>query len=235
MSPDPKTLITIITFSLLFVGEHLLPFFSYQKPLYKQVGFNLGLGLVNTLLSAITIGIAYTWIFDNPSSVTLIATNWPLLVQFLISFTFLELYIYSWHRANHEIPFLWGFHKLHHTDTTLNSSSAFRFHTIEVLLSQIPRMGLVWLVGIPFQMFVIYEMIFTVQNIIQHSNINLPYKIDTALSSVVITPNLHRLHHSDYVTETNSNYATVLSIWDKLFGTLRKRTSYKTIRFGIQE
>lgn len=231
---DTKSLVTVGIITLMLFLENILPFFGFKTSLVKRISFNFVIGGINTIIAALTTGVWMTYVLNNPWSNYLlqnIDANWLLYVA---SFLVLDFYIYLWHRfIMHSTSVGWALHKFHHEDITMNSSSAFRFHPLEVFISQIPRIGVVWLFGIPLQLFVLYELIFLVQNVIQHSNIGLPLKLDQLLSKFIITPNLHKVHHSTNSEETNSNYATILSIWDKLMKSRVYRGDFKDFKLGI--
>jgi len=194
---------------------------------------NYSVGLFNTLIASFSTGIWMFWVLGNPYSGNLLGVISSEILQWILGFLILDLYIFSWHRWLMHTRIGWWVHKFHHQDLTLNSSSAFRFHPVEVFLSQLPRIGLVWIFGISLEIFIVYEIIFLVLNVIQHSNIRLPDWIDRVLSKIVITPNLHKVHHSNIVKETNSNYGTVLSLWDGLLGSRIYRKDVEKIKFGF--
>ena len=177
---------------------------------------NYGLLLVNTVLSA-TIVIPLT-IFAAD-----VLPNWrsswqvPLALELLVDIVVLDLFMYCWHRINHEIPLLWRFHKVHHLDETLDSSSAVRFHFIEVLLSALLRAAVMVALDINFLSIVVFELVFAISVIYQHSNTEFSNKAEKLLALVVITPKLHWTHHHQSLPYTNSNYGSVLSIWDRVF------------------
>jgi sterol desaturase/sphingolipid hydroxylase (fatty acid hydroxylase superfamily) len=117
------------------------------------------------------------------------------------------------------IPFLWRFHEVHHLDRFLDTTSALRFHFGEVLLSALARAGVILLLGFPFVSMVVFEVLVLAAAIFHHSNLRLPAGLERALSRVVITPSIHWVHHHARRIDTDSNYGTVFSFWDPLFGT----------------
>ena len=140
--------------------------------------------------------------------------GWPgLLLDLLI----LDCWIYWWHRANHEWPFLWRFHEVHHLDEFLDASSALRFHFGEVLLSSLVRAGVILLLGVPLLSVVVFETLLALSAMFHHSNIRLPPRLEHALSRVIVTPSIHWVHHHAIRRDTDSNYAALLSVWDRLF------------------
>jgi sterol desaturase/sphingolipid hydroxylase (fatty acid hydroxylase superfamily) len=129
----------------------------------------------------------------------------------------LDLWIYWWHRANHEWPILWRFHEVHHRDTFLDATSAVRFHFGEVVIAASVRGVVIFLLAIPLGSVLVFETLVLLATIFHHSNWRLPPALEQRLSRVIITPSLHWVHHHRRQSDTNSIYGTVLSAWDRLF------------------
>jgi sterol desaturase/sphingolipid hydroxylase (fatty acid hydroxylase superfamily) len=145
----------------------------------------------------------------------------------------MDLAFYYWHLANHKVPVLWRFHNVHHIDPDLDVSTSFRFHFGEIALSAIFRIIQISIIGITPAAFLIYEICFTVNTIFQHSNIKLPIKFERILNKIIVTPRMHAIHHSQYRTETDSNYSTVFSWWDRLHKSIRLNIPHKDIVIGV--
>ena len=154
--------------------------------------------------------------------------GWPGLALDILLLDFL---IYWWHLANHRVPILWRFHEIHHLDRFLDSTSALRFHFGEVLLSALARAAMVIVLDIPFSSVVVFEVLLAIGTIFHHSNLRLPPRLERALSLVVITPSIHWVHHHAIQADTDSNYGTLFSFWDRLFGSrsATRRTPEMTI------
>lgn len=132
----------------------------------------------------------------------------------------------SWatHFLNHKVPFLWAIHRVHHTDTRLDVSTTVRFHPLEfVFTTPITLAGIV-LIGVPPVALLIYEIMDAAVTVFSHSNVQVPRWIDRPLRLVIVTPDVHRVHHSSLQAETDSNYGAVLTIWDRLLGTYRRKS-----------
>ena len=143
----------------------------------------------------------------------------PSGVELFITVVFLDLMIYIQHVVVHMIPFFWHFHIVHHSDLDLDVSSGLRFHPIEILGSMLFKIGLILALGpTPFAVLV-FEAVLNGMAMFSHSNITLPLWLDRALRHVIVTPDMHRIHHSVLVNETNSNYGFNLSVWDRMLGT----------------
>jgi sterol desaturase/sphingolipid hydroxylase (fatty acid hydroxylase superfamily) len=157
--------------------------------------------------------------------------GWPALIVDLL---ILDLWIYVWHRINHVLPILWRFHQVHHLDETLDTSSGLRFHVGEVILSSIVRAALIFALAVPLQTVVIFETMIAIAALFHHSNLSLPTFIERPLSKLIVTPSLHWIHHHAIREDTDSNYSTVLSIWDVLFRTRSKTLRTADLPIGVE-
>ncbi len=221
--------------TLVFWLESVFPLFqdSEHRHRLRHAGRNLALALINGLVLAL--------IFSSLTLKTIEASSWGLLdrldwnpaAEFMIAFLLFDCWMYVWHRANHRIPFLWRFHRVHHSDMALDSTSALRFHTGEIIYSSLIRLVIVPLIGMSWQHLMIYEICLQPVIIFHHSNIALPEKIDRILRAVIVTPNMHRVHHSQIRDETDSNYSSIFSWWDRLAVSFRKRQDTRTIQYGL--
>jgi sterol desaturase/sphingolipid hydroxylase (fatty acid hydroxylase superfamily) len=155
--------------------------------------------------------------------------------HFVAALLALDFWTYWWHRANHEIPFLWRFHRMHHSDPAMDVTTATRFHTGELAMSSALRLALIPLIGIPLGALTLYEFVLITSTQFHHSNIGLPPAVDRAIRAVIVSPSMHKVHHSVEVAETNSNYTSLFSVWDRLFRTFRLRKDDHAIEFGVRE
>jgi sterol desaturase/sphingolipid hydroxylase (fatty acid hydroxylase superfamily) len=145
----------------------------------------------------------------------------------------LDLVSYSWHRANHRLPFLWRFHQVHHSDPTFTVSTGIRFHPGELLLSLPVRLAAVAMVGASPQAVVFFEIVFTIANLVEHGDIDLPLRFERLMGRVFITPALHRRHHTKSGPDRDTNFGTILATWDRLFGTRADNDSATAIETGL--
>jgi sterol desaturase/sphingolipid hydroxylase (fatty acid hydroxylase superfamily) len=230
--------LTAILGSLFIFGflENLFPFFHYKLGFFNRISTNFSLGLLNAIATSLTTTLLLTWVWTQTAGIGLlkVSIQQPLAVG-ILSFLLLDLYMYAWHRLMHTLSIAWRFHRVHHTERNMNISTAYRFHAVEVLCSQLPKIFLIGLLGITPQILFVYELIFTVSLVFHHSNWALPLNVDRFLTNFIVTPNYHRIHHSQIVKETNSNYASLLSIWDKLFHSFRDHSYPQAIKIGLQE
>jgi sterol desaturase/sphingolipid hydroxylase (fatty acid hydroxylase superfamily) len=145
----------------------------------------------------------------------------------------------SWgtHYLNHKVPFLWAIHRVHHADTRLDVSTTVRFHPLEFVFTTPLALAGVVAIGVPPLALLVYEVMDASVTVFSHANVRLPWWIDRPLSLFIVTPDVHRVHHSSYQPETDSNYGAVLTIWDRLLGTYRRKAAddLATQENGLEE
>jgi sterol desaturase/sphingolipid hydroxylase (fatty acid hydroxylase superfamily) len=142
--------------------------------------------------------------------------------------------IYWWHRANHEWRFLWRFHGVHHLDRFLDSTTALRFHFGEVLLSALARAAVILLIGFPLSSIVAFETLVGMATIFHHSDLRLAPRLEAALARLVITPSIHWVHHRRRRADTDSNYGTIFSFWDRLFASVSPTRREPLMAIGVE-
>ncbi len=185
---------------------------------------NLGIVVLNTVLARIVFPLA-------PVAVALVVAErgWGLLplldmpdwAVIAAAVVFLDFAIYLQHVMVHAVPVLWRLHRMHHADLDFDVTTGARFHPIEIILSLAIKMAVIVLIGAPAVAVVIFEVVLNATAMFNHSNVNLPLGLDRVLRLVVVTPDMHRVHHSELPFETNSNFGFNLPWWDRLFGTYR--------------
>jgi len=163
--------------------------------------------------------------------------GWPFWLEILIAIIVLDLAIYAQHVVFHKIPVLWRLHQVHHADVDFDVSTALRFHPVEIALSMLIKIALVLALGIPAIAVVLFEIILNGCAMFNHSNINLPSWLDRIVRRVIVTPDMHRVHHSVIRRETNSNFGFNLAIWDRVFGTYRAQpeAGHDAMTIGLPE
>ena len=231
---------------LLFMWESVHPFYAYFSGSFKTRGKhalrNLVIGALNGLMvSLLFVGLwlaASIWAEENRFGfMHWIHDAWgiPLWAHALGAILLLDFWTYAWHRINHEIPFFWRFHSVHHSDNKMDVTTASRFHLGEIFFSSFFRIPLIALFGVYLWELVLYEVImFTVVQF-HHANVGLPEKYDRILRAVIVTPNMHRVHHSRWQPETDSNYSSLFSFWDRMARTFRLNPKPESIRLGLDE
>ncbi|AFZ00883.1 sterol desaturase family protein [Calothrix sp. PCC 6303] len=228
--------LTLIISILLFISlENTFPFFKFRSSFSQRTYPNLLLAIINITLSNFSLVVLLNWIWQQNSWYGLL--NWIQLpwVAAVISFLVLDLYMYWWHRLIHIFPLGWRFHQVHHVEMSMNTSTAYKFHPIEVLMSGLPKLLLIWFLGIKPNYLLFYEVILSVGLIFHHSNWSIPWKLDKYLSYLIVTPNYHRLHHSQSIKDSQSNYASFFTIWDRVFKSYRYPRYPEKIQLGLFE
>jgi sterol desaturase/sphingolipid hydroxylase (fatty acid hydroxylase superfamily) len=149
----------------------------------------------------------------------------------------LDLAIYLQHVLFHAVPVLWRFHRMHHADLEFDVTTGVRFHPIEILLSMAIKLAVVLALGTPALAVLAFEILLNATSLFNHGNVALPARLDRALRWVMVTPDMHRVHHSIIARETNSNYGFNLSWWDRLFGTYRAQpeAGHLAMTIGIEQ
>ena len=232
---------TVLLFLLLW-WETLTPFlplFQDGARTRTRHGLrNMGIALLNSGMTALLfVGIWATtanWAAHNGFGLL----NWTgasPLWHALAAVLALDFWTYWWHRLNHRLPFLWRFHRAHHSDSQMDVTTASRFHIGEILFSNCLRVPLILLLGIHLWEVVLYEMALLAVIQFHHANIGLPQRVDQLLRCFIVTPAMHKVHHSRWQPETDSNYSSVLSVWDRIFRSFRLRHDPSTIQFGLDE
>ncbi|PIP91388.1 MAG: sterol desaturase [Bdellovibrionales bacterium CG12_big_fil_rev_8_21_14_0_65_38_15] len=158
-------------------------------------------------------------------------------LKIILAVIYLDLCIYWQHVVFHKIPFLWRFHRMHHTDLDFDVTTASRFHPIEMLLSLIIKFVVIALIGAPAFAVFCFEVILNTSSMFNHSNIAIPTSIDRFLRRFIVTPDMHRIHHSIYSSETNSNYGFFLSWWDYIFHSYKQspKDNHLKMRIGLKK
>ncbi|HEY3487662.1 MAG TPA: sterol desaturase family protein [Gammaproteobacteria bacterium] len=161
----------------------------------------------------------------------------PPYLSWFCGLLILDCLIYWQHRLMHRIPLLWRLHKVHHTDIDLDLSTGIRFHPLEVLLSMLLKTGFILLFGIPAAAVLLFEILLNGFSLYTHSNLALPARLEPWLRRLLVTPDMHRIHHSLDRRETDSNFSFHLSVWDRLFGsyTVAPKLDSGSMPLGLAE
>lgn len=237
---EPKTIVAAVTLVALWLAEHRFPFFVESLPnrreRFRHDAKNLGIGIMNSILSIALLGTLLAVVEVSSEQWGLL--RWlamPAIATTIAALLILDLWMYVWHRLNHAIPLLWRFHRMHHSDPAMDASTGVRFHTGEIMMSGLARAALLPIIGLSLWQMALYESILLPVVLFHHSNVRLPRWLDYGLTVCVVTPAMHRVHHSRWRPETNSNFASVLPIWDRLFRSFRLRDDARTIHLGLAE
>lgn len=230
-APSAKGLVIALTFALFFGLERAFPVARWLGGASRIVrnlalaGFNfIASPLIVIPLSAYAASHGLQW---HP-------VWWSGWLGLGLDLLLLDLWIYWWHRANHLMPFLWRFHEVHHLDEMLDTTTALRFHFGEVVLSSVVRAAVIFVLALPLSSVVAFETLVLVSALFHHSNVRLPAKFEQALSWLVVTPSIHWVHHHALRRDTDANYATVLSVWDRVFGSRSAHTRNADMKIGVE-
>lgn len=219
-------------------GEAIAPRQSRSQSRWRRWPNNLLIAALNAAavrflfpVSAVVAALAAKergWGFLN----TVMLPNW---VDVLIAIVALDVVIYFQHRMFHAVPLLWRLHRMHHADLDLDVTTGARFHPLEILLSMAIKVAVVTILGAPADAVVLFEILLNATSMFNHANLRLPATIDPALRWLIVTPDVHRVHHSIIPTETDSNFGFSLSCWDRLFGTYRAEPAggYEKMTIGL--
>ena len=163
--------------------------------------------------------------------------HWPRSLEIIFCLVLLDLAIYWQHRFFHMFPWLWRMHRVHHSDLDFDASLGVRFHPFEIVLSKAYKLGLIVLLGPSVIAVILYECLLLGFSLMTHANIRLPLKLDKLLRLFFVTPDFHRVHHSVYREETDSNYGNILSVWDHIFASYRAqpRDGHQTMQIGLAQ
>ncbi|GAA0487444.1 sterol desaturase family protein [Parasphingorhabdus litoris] len=183
---------------------------------------NISLVIVDTLALRLIMPILAVGMADYAAGRgwgMLALVDLPLWIEIIIAFLLLDMLIYAQHIAFHKIPFLWRFHKVHHADRDLDVTSGARFHPVEAVISMAYKLLCITLIGPAAFAVFLFEVVLNAASMFNHANVRLPLGLDRAVRLFIVTPDMHRVHHSVIERETNSNYSFFLTLWDRMFGT----------------
>ncbi len=218
----------VAIFAILAAVERLRPRRALTSARTRRWTTNLAIvgidGVVTKGMAILAVPIAATAaaFYATSTGVGLFnSTDWPTWAEAAISIVALDFAIWLQHVATHKIPVLWRLHQVHHADTDIDVTTGIRFHPIEIALSVIWKVLWVLALGAPVVAVVLFEVILNAGAMFSHANITLPQKVDLALRTLIVTPDMHRVHHSVLRHEHDSNFGFNLSVWDRLFRTYR--------------
>ena len=220
-----RFLIFISVFVLMLILESFISRHPTVDSKPRRLGIHLGLSGLNILLLKLLFGAAAVGaaeVAEGRDWGLLNFLDWPRTIEFLLAVVILDFAIYLQHVIVHKVPLFWRFHVVHHSDLDLDASSGLRFHPIEILVSMLYKIGIICLLGPVPMAVLIFEAVLNGMALFSHSNIKLPDKMDRLCRKLIVTPDMHRIHHSVEVSETNSNYGFNLSVWDRVLGTYKE-------------
>jgi len=201
---------------------------------------NLGIVALNTVLVRTVFPLTAVAWADNVAQqgyglLNIVAL--PSWLAVIAAFVLLDLAIYLQHRLFHAVPVFWRLHRMHHADTEFDLTNGLRFHPLEIGLSMLLKFAVIAALGAPAWSVLVFEIVLNATSIFNHANVRLPGKVDRVLRLWVVTPDMHRVHHSVRPLETNSNFGFNLPWWDRWFGTYRAqpRDGHANMRIGLPQ
>lgn len=225
-----------LSLGVFVTWEALRPFYAFGPRHWLRAGYNALVGASNAVLANLLFAGLMSWVLTTVSTEPfglLGLIRMPEWARFALTLLLLDVWTYWWHRFNHTIPFLWRFHRAHHTDTEMGATTAYRFHPGEIIFSSILRIPLILALGLKPEGLLWYEVILTVNVVFHHSNINVGRRLDSVLRLLIVSPIMHKLHHSVKPKEFSSNYSSTLSVWDRLFGSWTETDKPEEIKLGL--
>ncbi len=230
-------------FFALVVAERIWPRRTQAIELVSRWSANMGFTVVNAVAGTIAHFVVPMMVVAEALYVQahgyglLAAIEAPLWIAIPLSLAALDLALYAYHFACHKLPWLWRFHRVHHLDLEVDATTAFRAHPFEYISSQLIKLGVVSALGTPAVAVLAYEILLNVFAMFSHSNVRLVEALDRAARLLIVTPDMHRIHHSSYQPETDSNYGVVTPLWDRLFGTYTDapREAQTAMELGLVE
>lgn len=237
-----RTISSVVLMVVLLAWESFAPFFAFfvrdERQRMRHGVKNVFFGVINAGFNAVCFVALWLtvsqWAVEHRFGVL----NWlglPTWARLAGAFILFDAWMYWWHRLVHRIPFLWRFHRLHHSDPKMDVTTANRFHIGEIALSSTLRVPVIALLGLQVWELALYELAMFAVVQVHHANIAFPTWLDRLLRGVIVTPYMHKVHHSRWQPETDSNYSSLFSFWDRIFRTFRLRDDPRTVQFGLDE
>lgn len=233
-----KPLTATIMLAVLWSLESVVPMFSDRTGRVRHGIPNLALGALNAVMASVVFGAAMLFVTEWARQQSFGLLHWlalPAWATWPLGLVLFDGWMYAWHRLSHRVKFLWRFHSVHHSDRAMDVTSAVRFHTGEIVISSVARLAVLPLIGLTMPQLLVYEAILLPVILFHHSNVRIPARLDRVLRCVITTPWMHWVHHSNWQPETDSNYSSVLSIWDRIFGSFRLRDDPQAITLGLDD
>jgi sterol desaturase/sphingolipid hydroxylase (fatty acid hydroxylase superfamily) len=222
---DGRLAIFIGGLLLFLLVERLLPARAWTGARWRRLAFHAGIAALNTVIIRLFVYVPFLLWTVHVEQEGWGISRWLGLVgwtEILISIVVLDAFDYLWHRVNHRLPFLWRFHKAHHADVEMDATTSLRFHPGELVISALVKglWILVW--GPTVVAWFLFEALVSLSAQFHHSNIDFPDRVERWLSLVVVTPRYHAAHHAVDRRWGDANFSTILSVWDRLFGTYER-------------
>ncbi len=231
-----RSLILVGGIVLFWIAEGLLPLFRFQYQKFKHASINLFFTLTTAIIGFGLAGVlllASNWVAANKFGLIYLL-EMPLWGQVVLGVLLLDLIgAYLIHWTEHKVKWMWKFHLVHHSDTTVDVTTGLRHHPGETVF----RIGFtilaVIVVGAPIGIIMLYQSLSVLFAHITHANVNIPSRVDNILSYILVTPNMHKVHHHHTQPLTDTNFGNIFSIWDRVFGTFASVEDTRDLKYGI--
>lgn len=228
--------IIAIVFAATFLGETLAPLRARVEPRPRHIVRNLATGGVSLALMVLVqtpLLVPVARFVEQRHIGLLNRIDLPRAVEVVAAIVLLDYTLWIWHWANHRVPLLWRFHLAHHVDLDLDASTALRFHFGELALSIPVRAAQIALIGADPFAVAVWQAILFASILFHHSNIRLPRRVERVLVRFIVTPRMHGIHHSTVRDQTDSNWSSLLSVWDFLHRTFRLDVPDESVTIGV--
>ncbi len=241
---EAEPLIRLGVFAAVLAGLMAWEFMAPRRALTVGRGQrwpgNVGVVAIDTVLlrivfPAAAVGLALVAEDEGWGLFNVIAV--PEWIAVVVAIVLLDLIIWAQHLLFHRVPWLWRLHRMHHADLDIDVTTGVRFHPVEILLSMIIKLGAVAALGTPALAVMLFEVLLNATSMFNHSNVRMPAGVDRVLRRILVTPDMHRVHHSIVARETHSNFGFNLPWWDHLFGTYRAQPAagHEAMTIGIPQ
>lgn len=233
-----RTAILVAGLLVLWIAEGFIPRFAFKYNRYRHAGTNLFFTVTTAVINlvfAFAVVKAAQWTSQAHFGLLywIGAPQWLQVILGLLMLDFMGAYLI--HLVQHKVAWMWHFHKIHHIDTAIDVTTALRHHPVESVFRVAALVVTIVTMGIPIWMVMLYQSLSALMSQFNHANIHLPHWLDKGLSWIIVSPDMHKVHHSRYQPETDSNYANIFSIWDRICGTFVTVPDTTRLQYGLDE
>ena len=227
-------------FLVMALWERGVPMRALAASRLRRWGTNWSISIVNAVMIKLLFGAAAAGAALNATAGGWGLFNWldwPHWAEFALAFLALDFAIWLQHLVSHKIPVLWRLHRVHHADRDMDVTTAIRFHPIEIALSMGLKIGLIYALGAPVAAVIAFEVVLNGAAMFNHANVRIPVALDRALRRLIVTPDMHRVHHSVERAEHDANYGFNLSVWDRIFATYvdQPERGHEAMTIGLEQ
>jgi sterol desaturase/sphingolipid hydroxylase (fatty acid hydroxylase superfamily) len=237
ISESSIRLLLFFTAIIFFLAmELILPYRASSVSKLKRWINNIALALFNSLLLQLVFSsaVASTAVYVQSHRLGVLnMVEIPLWLKVFVTVVFLDFMLYLWHLLNHEMPTLWRFHRVHHSDLNMDVSTATRFHFGELAISAVIKISIIFFLGASTLAVLVFESLLVLCAQFEHSSLKVSKWFEAIYWIFFVPPSMHRIHHSVIINERNTNYGTIFSLWDRILGTLLSNVNQDDIRIGV--